>query len=295
MKRIIFPVLALIMVVSCSEDSRYKGFSKTDSGIYYKLHSFGESKKEVKPGDYITSDITYKKMNDSVFFDGRRKFQISEPSFEGSIDECFLMLTKGEKATFILPAKTFFNKTLETSLPSFFNESDSLKVVVDLIEVQRKDEFLREKEAFLNWIKDFGDYEKVQLQQFLEEKNIDAKPTESGLYRVVLNKGNGSEVEEGDTVVIHYEGKFLNGKFFDSTKQRKQPLEFVYGTKMQVIEGMNEIIGEMQEGEKALAILPSEKAFGRSGSSTGIIPPYTSVIYEIDLVEVRKNTENSKS
>ncbi|MGM0496486.1 MAG: FKBP-type peptidyl-prolyl cis-trans isomerase [Bacteroidota bacterium] len=295
MKRIIFPVLALIMLVSCSKDSRYKGFSKTDSGIYYKLHSFGESKKEVKPGDYITSDITYKKMNDSVFFDGRRKFQISEPSFEGSIDECFLMLTKGEKATFILPAKTFFNKTLETSLPSFFNESDSLKVVVDLIEVQRKDEFLREKEAFLNWIKDFGDYEKVQLQQFLEEKNIDAKPTESGLYRVVLSKGDGTEVEEGDTVVIHYEGKFLNGKFFDSTKQRKQPLEFVYGTKMQVIEGMNEIIGEMHEGEKALAILPSDKAFGRAGSSTGIIPPYTSVIYEIDLVEVRKNTENSKS
>jgi len=293
MKRLIVSICALLLMASCSNDSRYQGFSKTDTGIYYKLHSFGESKKQVKPGDYITSDITYKKMNDSVFFEGRRKFQISEPSFEGSIDECFLMLTKSEKATFILPAKTFFNKTLETTVPSFFNKSDSLKITVDLIEVQRKDEFLREKEAFLNWIKDFGDYEKVQLQQFLEQKNIDAKPTKSGLYRVILEKGNGSEVEKGDTVVVHYEGKFLNGKFFDSTKQRKQPLEFVYGTKMQVIEGLDEIIGKMREGEKALAILSSEKAFGKTGSSTGIIPPYTSVIYEIDLVEVRKNSKNS--
>ncbi len=293
MKRLIVSICALLLMASCSNDSRYQGFSKTDTGIYYKLHSFGESKKQVKPGDYITSDITYKKMNDSVFFEGRRKFQISEPSFEGSIDECFLMLTKSEKATFILPAKTFFNKTLETTVPSFFNKSDSLKITVDLIEVQRKDEFLREKEAFLNWIKDFGDYEKVQLQQFLEQKNIDAEPTKSGLYRVILEKGNGSEVEKGDTVVVHYEGKFLNGKFFDSTKQRKQPLEFVYGTKMQVIEGLDEIIGKMREGEKALAILSSEKAFGKTGSSTGIIPPYTSVIYEIDLVEVRKNSKNS--
>ena len=293
MKKVIVFVFVLLVIASCSKDSKYKGFSKNDAGIYYRLHSFGESKKQVKPGDYITSDITYKKMNDSVFFKGRRKFQISEPSFEGSIDGCFLMLTESEKATFILPVKSFFSRTLEASVPSFFNESDSLKVVVDLIEVQRKKEFLREKEAFLNWIKDFGDYEKVQLQQFLEEKNIEAKPTKSGLYRVVLEKGNGTEVEKGDTVVIHYEGKFLNGKFFDSTIQRKQPLEFVYGTKMQVIEGLDEIIGKMQEGEKALAILPSEKAFGKTGSSTGIIPPYTSVIYEIDLVEVRKNTKNS--
>jgi FKBP-type peptidyl-prolyl cis-trans isomerase len=295
MKKLIVSLIAILMVTSCSKQTKYDGFSKSDSGIYYKLHSFGESKKQVKPGDYITSDITYKTMDDSVFFDGRRKFQITKPSHEGSIDECMMMLTKGEKATFILPAATFFNKTLETTIPDFFKENDSLKIVVNLIDVQRKKEFLKEKKAFLNWIKDFGEYEKVLLQQFLERKNIDNEPTKSGLYRVVLNEGKGPNIEEGDTVVVHYEGKFLNGKFFDSTKQRKQPFQFVYGTKMQVIEGLEEIIGKMREGEKALAILPSDKAFGKTGSSTGIIPPYTSVVYEIDIVDVRKNEKNKKS
>lgn len=295
MKKILISLIAVLLITSCSKESKYPGFSKSESGIYYNLHSFGESKKQVEPGDYITTDITYKTMNDSVFFDGRRKFQITEPSYEGSIDECLLMLAKGEKATFILPAKSFFNNTLETNVPSFFNKNDSLKITVNLIDVQRKKEFLKEKKAFLNWIKDFGEYEKVLLQQFLEKKNIDAEPTKSGLYRVVLTEGEGPGVEKGDTVVVHYEGKFLNGKFFDSTKQRKQPFEFVYGTKMQVIEGLEEIIGKMREGEKALAILPSEKAFGKTGSSTGIIPPYTSVVYEINLVDVRKNEKNKNS
>jgi len=289
---LIFFISALVLAVSCDEPSKYPGYTKTDSGIYYKLHSFSESKKQVKEGDYVTADIYYRTMKDSTFFEGRRKLQVTKPSFEGSIDECFLMLSKGEKATFILPAQQFFNKTLETNLPLFMDSTDNMKITLDLLEVQRKDEFLKEKEAFLNWIDDFGEYEKVLLKQFLDQKKINTQPTKSGVYRVVIEQGDGPGVQEGDTVLVHYEGKFLNGKFFDSTKQRKQPFEFVYGQKWQVIEGMEEVIGLMNEGEKALAILPSDVAFGKTGSSTGIIPPYTSVIYEVTLVDVKKKNNN---
>lgn len=280
--------ILLMMVFSCDQKSPYPGYSKTKEGIYYKLHAFGSSKEEVQPGDYITADISYHTLEDSTFFKGRRTLQVSVPKREGSIDDCFLMLSKGEKASFILPAAPFFNQTLETDLPSFLGATDSMKITVDLMEVQGQEEFRREKEAFLNWIEDFGEYEQVLLKQFLEEKQVSAEPTKSGLYHIVLQAGQGPPVEEGDTVVVHYEGKFLNGKFFDSTRQRKQPFEFVYGTEWQVIKGLEELIGEMREGEKALAILPSEVAFGKTGSSTGIIPPYTSVIYEVTLVDVRK-------
>ncbi len=285
-------VLLIFVLLSCSSESRYPGYSKNESGIYYKLHEFGSGEKQVKAGDYISADFSYKTMDDSTFFEGRRTVRVTKPKYPGSIDECFLMLSKGEKATFILPAYQFFHKTLETSLPDFLGKNDSMKIGVDLIDVQRSAEFMKEKEAFLKWIEDFGDYEKEVLQQFLQEKEIGKKPTKSGLYRVTLEKGNGPRVEQGDTVVVHYEGKFLNGKFFDSTKQRKQPFEFVYGHEMQVIKGMEEVIGRMREGEKALAILQSDVAFGKTGSSTGIVPPYTSVIYEITLVDVRKREDN---
>jgi FKBP-type peptidyl-prolyl cis-trans isomerase len=62
---------------------------------------------------------------------------------------------------------------------------------------------------------------------------------------------------------------------------------------MQVIGGLEEAIGRMREGEKALIILPSELAWGEKGSSTGIIPPFTSVIYELELLKaVPREFEN---
>jgi FKBP-type peptidyl-prolyl cis-trans isomerase FkpA len=89
--------------------------------------------------------------------------------------------------------------------------------------------------------------------------------------------------------VVHYEGRFLNGKFFDSTRQRNDPFQFVYGQQWQVVKGMEEAIGMMHEGEKALFIMPSGLAFGQTGSSTGIVPPFTSLIFEVELLLVKKN------
>ena len=106
------------------------------------------------------------------------------------------------------------------------------------------------------------------------------------MYRLVLTGGNDKGVKLGDTVVVHYEGKFLNGKFFDSTRQRHEAFQFVYGQQWQVIKGMEDAIGMMREGEKSIFIMPSEMAFGQTGSSTGMIPPFTSLIFEVELVSV---------
>jgi FKBP-type peptidyl-prolyl cis-trans isomerase len=102
-----------------------------------------------------------------------------------------------------------------------------------------------------------------------------------------LKEGIGEKVFMGDTLIVHFEGKFFNGKFFDSTKRRNSPFQFVYGKKWQIIEGLEEAIGRMVEGEKSLFIIPSQLGFGETGSSTGIIPPYTSTLFEVELLEVK--------
>ena len=284
-KFLLFIVLSTC-IISCDYFSQYPGYSKTKSDIYYKLIKFGESSGKASPGDYMTVDIVYKTINDSVFFAGRRKLQITEPTFKGAIDECFLMLAEEEKASFIISANNFFTKTLETSLPNFINKEDPMKVDIDVIDIQTEQEYIMEKEAFLHWIEDFGDYEQVILRQYVEHKKIEIAPTETGLYHIVLNEGIGEKVFIGDTVTVHYEGRFFNGKFFDSTKRRNSPFQFVYGRKWQVIEGLELAIGRMVEGERALFILPSQIGFGETGSSTGIIPPYTSTLFEVELLEV---------
>lgn len=286
-KNVFLILISLIILSSCDNFSDYPGFKKSKSGFYYKLEKFGESTQKAKPGDYLTADIKYMTISDSVFFEGRRKLQLTDPSYPGSIDECFLMLAQDEKATFIISAADFFGKTLETTVPQFFQSEPDMKVSIDVIEVQTENDYYREKEAFLNWIEDFGDYEKVILRQFIEEQKIEITPTSTGLFHITLKSGEGDNVQVGDTITVHYEGKFLNGKFFDSTKRRNSPFQFVYGKKWQVISGLEEAIGRMKEGERAIFILPSQIGFGETGSSTGIIPPYTSTIFEVELLELK--------
>lgn len=278
----------IIVFISCTNKSEYPGFSKARNGIIYRLNSIGEDSQKPKPGDYITADIQYLTMKDSVFFNGRRKIQISIPSYKGSIDECFMMLSEKENATFILTANEFFGITLQSSLPSFLNAEDKLKVTAEIVEIQTGEEFNKEKEAFLEWIEDFGDYEKVILKQFIAQEKLNVASASNGIYHLALQKGNGKKIEEGDTITINYEGKFLNGKFFDSTKKRNQPFQFVFGTEWQVVKGLEKALALMEEGGKSLFIVPSELAFGQEGSSTGIIPPYTSLIFEIEVLEVKK-------
>ena len=284
-------VLLLITLVSavtitCDSYSKYPDFKRARHGIYYQLHTLGEDTVKARPGDYITVNLTYMTMTDSVFFKGTRKFQVSIPAYEGAIDECFGMLSLEESATFIIQADNFFSVTLQTALPRFISAGDAIKIKIELLEIQSEQDYIREMEAFLSWIEDFGDYEKVILKQFISEEKLAVSPLPSGIYYFNLRPGTGKKVELGDTITVNYEGRFLNGKFFDSTIKRRQPFQFVYGAEWQVIKGLEEAIGMMCEGEKSLFILPSELGFGNQGSSNNVIPPFTSLIFEVEILKV---------
>jgi FKBP-type peptidyl-prolyl cis-trans isomerase len=279
----IYLTALFIMLSACNFFSKYEGYKRTMHGIHYKLLSIGDDTQKAVPGDFITIDLAYKTINDSVFFMGRRKFQLTAPEYNGSVDECFAMLAQGEKAEFIINAQNFFKQTLQTDLPKFINPDADIKIVAAMSEIQTIEQYNKEKEAFLHWIEDFGEYEQVILKQFMQDNKLAIPSSKSGMYYLTLKQGAGPQVKNGDTVVIDYEGKFLNGKFFDSTIKRHEAFSFVYGTEWQVVPGLEEAIGKMHEGEKALVILPSDLAFGQGGSSTGIVPPFTSLIFEVEL------------
>jgi FKBP-type peptidyl-prolyl cis-trans isomerase FkpA len=284
-------VLLLIMLVSavaytCDSYSKYPGFKRAKHGIYYQLHTLGEDTVKARAGDYITVNLTYMTLTDSVFFKGTRKFQVNNPAYDGAIDECFGLLSIEESATFIIQADNFFSVTLQSTLPRFISQGEAIKIKIGMLEIQPEQDYIREKEAFLSWIEDFGDYEKVILKQFIAEEKLNVNPLPSGIYYLNLRPGTGKKVELGDTITVNYEGRFLNGKFFDSTVKRRQPFQFVYGTEWQVIKGLEEAIGMMCEGEKSLFILPSELGFGNQGSSDSIIPPFSSLIFEVEILKV---------
>jgi FKBP-type peptidyl-prolyl cis-trans isomerase len=66
-------------------------------------------------------------------------------------------------------------------------------------------------------------------------------------------------------------------------------MEFVFGEQGQVIKGFETAISLLNEGAQAKFIIPSQLAYGEKGSSTGIVPPYTTLVYEIELLKLTKH------
>ena len=122
------------------------------------------------------------------------------------------------------------------------------------------------------------------LQSYIESNNITTEPTASGLYYIETLAGTGAQATAGDIVVVNYTGTFLDGEKFDSSYDRNEPFEFTLGTG-QVIKGWDEGIAYMKEGGKAKLIIPSSLAYG--SSCAGSIPPDTSLIFEVELLDVK--------
>jgi hypothetical protein len=179
MKIICLQLLLVILFSACKNNSEYPGFSKSREGFYYQLHSIGESDEKPQTGDYITADISYLTLKDSLFFEGRRKIKLEEPKYQGAIEDCFKMLGKEESATFILPAEPFFKQTLESDLPKFFKSGENLKIKIHIVDIQSEGQYENEKIAFLNWIEDFGDYEKVILKQYIQRIRLIFNPIQA--------------------------------------------------------------------------------------------------------------------
>lgn len=76
----------------------------------------------------------------------------------------------------------------------------------------------------------------------------------------------------------------LDGKVFDSSVQRGEPLEFTLGIG-QVIEGWDEGLLLLNEGDKARLIIPSDLAYGSRGAG-GVIPPNAVLIFDVELVKI---------
>ncbi len=286
MNRCLLSVLALVIImVSCRDP--YPGYKKAGEGIYYKLLKIGEQEKPCHYGDYVTTMLTYKTMNDSIFYSGMRRLKVIKPDFPGSIDHCLTMMHENDSAEFIISALDFFEKTLGNVVPPYITANGMMKLDIGLLKIQNEKEHALEQEMFMSWIENPEEYEKIILTQYIEENRIITPPTEDGIYYVVLQEGNERAIKSGDTIAIHYEGRFLNGNSFDSTRIRNAVFQFIYGQEWQVIPGIEKAVKRMHEGSKALVIIPSEYAFGTTGSSTGVIPPYTPVIYEIEVISVR--------
>ena len=109
--------------------------------------------------------------------------------------------------------------------------------------------------------------------------------TPSGLRYKILQEGNGKPAAKGAMVSVHYKGQLIDGQVFDSSYQRKQPIDFTIGVG-QVIPGWDEGIQLLKVGDKARLVIPSDLAYGSRGAG-GVIPPDATLIFDVELMNVK--------
>jgi FKBP-type peptidyl-prolyl cis-trans isomerase FkpA len=114
-------------------------------------------------------------------------------------------------------------------------------------------------------------------------KEPGAVTTASGLVFLSLKDGSGAAPGPADTVKVHYRGTFPDGKEFDSSYKRGEPIEFALD---RVIKCWTEGVQRMKVGGKAKLTCPSAIAYGARGAG-GVIPPNATLLFEVELLGVK--------
>ena len=242
----------------------------TESGLYYIETKEGDGRQPVE-GDsvvvnYIGLNLTRRVFDtniESVAIDNMIWSQYGYYSPFGFLvgsagiiegwNEGIMFMKEGGEATLLLPSSIAFQNY------------EPVLYEITLLKVYSPDE------------------ETEILEQYLTENNITTEPKESGLYYIETETGTGLQPQQGDTVYVHYTGKLIDGTVFD-TSEGGNPFSFELGVGY-VIQGWDEGIAYMKEGGKATLIIPSQLGYGSTGATS--IPPYSTLIFDVELVDVR--------
>ena len=193
----------------------------------------------------------FKEMDKDLFVQG----------FKNGIDSVnFLMENKSDKINTIL--RTFFQKKQ--------------------IEERKK----QQADALKKAEEQFADV-KAEGIKFLEENKTKpgVKTTPSGLQYIVLKEGKGEKPSLTSRVKVHYHGTLIDGTVFDSSVDRGKPYETNVN---QVIKGWTEGLQLMPVGSKYKFFIPQELAYGAFPNPRGPIKPFSTLIFEVELLDIIK-------
>jgi FKBP-type peptidyl-prolyl cis-trans isomerase len=285
MKNTFFKLVTLVMMIAITASctSKYPGFKKSDSGLYYKVYKVGKDTVKPKVRDWISMEyklVVKSKGKDSTFIDSRKsqqgalRMQLPPSDYKGDIYEGMRMLAAGDSGEFIVNADSLFKKTFrQTIRPKYIDTNSVAKFSIHMITIDSP-QALQKKE-------------KETLDKFIADNKITVAPQPSGLYYIEQVEGKGIKIDSGCQVIYNVKISMVSGKQVFG----QDSMKFVYGKRPDMT-GFLEGIKLMKKGGKARLILPSQLAFGEHGYRE--IPPYTSIIYDVQVVDVKSKAEYGK-
>ena len=135
-----------------------------------------------------------------------------------------------------------------------------------------------------NMEKQYGDYKKKNEEFLAKNKKQQGVVTlSSGVQYKVLKAGNGTVPADTSTVMVHYEGKTIDGKVFDSSYKRGEPVTMRCN---QVIKGWTDALTHMPAGSKWEVYIPQNLAYGERAQGQDI-KPFSTLVFTIELISVK--------
>lgn len=233
---------------------------KTASGLEYTITSKGNG-KQAKAGDKVKVHYTGKLTNGTKFDSSVDRgtpfsFKLGAGQVIKGWDEGIALLNVGDKATLTIPSELGYGAQATGSIPA----NSVLVFDVELLDI-------------------------VEGPKPYDIAGKKTETTASGLQYIMVQKGNNTtKAAKGDKVKVHYTGYLSDGKIFDSSVERGEPIEFPLGKGM-VIKGWEEGIALLCPGDKARLIIPYALAYGESGRPP-IIPAKADLTFDVELVAV---------
>lgn len=235
-------------------------YESTDSGLQIAVLEQGEG-EQPGPGDFVRVDYRGLLGDGTTFDTSEGREPIRFPLGQGAVipgwDEGIGLLNEGGRALLVIPPELAYG---EAGSGGVIPPNATLYFEVELVEVLEG-----------------GPDEPVDIA------GGDYETTESGLQVYVVEEGEGEAPEDGQPVRIDFTYWLEDGTRLDSTVDQGQPLVFALGSE-QIFPGLTEAVSLMRVGGQSQFIIPSELAFG--GEGAGGIPPDSTLIFLIDLLEV---------
>lgn len=285
-------LMALVLAAGACNKSKYPGFKKAENGTHIKWHTKGAGEVNPKIDDLVTLSMVYR-LDDSLLFDSRTlpeplTFPLIEPTFEGDIYAALSLMRVGDSVSVVFPADSFFMVMARMpELPEYVKPGQPIYFDMKLIELKSAEMAKAEEREKLQKMKE---EEQSKLMDYLKNNNIAISPLASGLYYIETKKGTGKAPESGDVLKVNFTIKTIDGFTLYSTEN--QPMDIEYGVPFDT-KGFDEALNYLRKGTKASLIVPSNLAFDSTGRQ-GIVPPYTTLLYDVELVDVKSKAQVEK-
>lgn len=278
--RLTWMFVALLLCVTAVGCRKYSGF-KHSSGYYYHYHILNEQNEQPQTGDFVEVNMAIR-AGDEVLSPMTRNNMLMDELYRGDIYTALRSMHIGDSATFIFDGPKFYEEFL--GMGDYPYGKTPVFVDVKLLKILSKQNIDKAEELYREQRKELRQHEDSLLKAYANENHLNN--IHKGIYFTYNRRGTGVRAKKGKTVQILYRARRLNNEEFDRSVDPSHPFTFEVG-KDQVARGVDVMVQEMNEGDQITVILPSSLAYGDKGSDLFNIPPFTPVVFEIELLRVK--------